>query len=157
MCVVLEKLTACMDRILSVQLFLEIFSGQILTEQHCEKIEDLNYIEIPRFDEKEIERIYLEQLNDEKFSCSLLERYEDSVFSSLFHTTVNNHGLYYNYIKFAKKLKLKIAQEWCEENNIKCTSKPLQRSYLDGQRVQQKSLKIFDEPPETWEWGNLSI
>ena len=116
----LRKIVACMKPISGPRkkLLLDISTGKILTGTQYKKMKPLNCIEIPKYDSKEMDKIYLEQLNDETFSNPLLNHYEHPNFRNFVHIAVNDKGLYNDYSHFIFELEKKIARKWCDENGI---------------------------------------
>jgi len=123
MFIYLEDLIFHMEGLSNEQVLLDTISGVILANNLIENLDSLRYIPIPVFDDIEIARMYLEQLNDKKLRRQLLSTIQDPCFLHIFHVKINDSGLYNDYISFGKNQKLKFAQSWCDVHNIMSTIK----------------------------------
>ena len=122
MFIYIEDLIFYMEGLSNEQLFFDCSIGEVLTNSLLNNKDSSQCVPIPVFNDTDIIVMYLQQLNDKKLQY-LLKKVKQRDFLSIFHVAINDAGLYGDYVIFSKNQKIQIAQNWCDINNIKCTTK----------------------------------
>ncbi|GEM_PF-4256492 len=128
----LNNLASIMERFSKQQVFYDIYVGGFFESDNLKHQEDTRYILVPKFDDDKIMAMYIDQLNDRTLKYKISKLLSDNDYIRKFHHFINDHALYDDFIQYSQGVKLKIAEEWCNQNNLKYTLK----SNKPGKHVQ---------------------
>lgn len=119
----LNNLASIMEGLSKQPVFYDSFRGEFFQSDNPEQQDDDRYILVTNFDEDKIMNMYIDQLNDKKIQRKILKLLSNTDYIGRFHVFINDYGLYDDFIQYSQQVKLKIAEEWCNKNNLKCTLK----------------------------------
>ena len=99
-------------------------TGKIMEKKDIDKINNKNFIKLPKYDEKEQNKIinsFLSNLKNEKLVKEFKDNYDIKNFEnymSCFHWFAEDYGIWGDFIDYRIEEQRKTITKWCEEHNL---------------------------------------
>ncbi len=102
--------------------YLNIFTGEIKERYELSEEEFNDCIEIPLANIREIKERFIDSINHKPFK-NKFRNIQDEEFESVFHRQINEFTLCDEWYDYESQELGKLAEEWCNKNNIKYSNK----------------------------------
>lgn len=124
----LNNLVSIMEGFSKQRVYYDTSKEEFFQSNNPEYQDDIRYIIVSKYDDSKIMTMYIEQLNDRCLRDKILSLSSNVDFNQKFHHIINDQGLYNDFIQFSQKIKFRIAEEWCNNNNLKYSLKRFENS-----------------------------